>query len=67
MYSYGKSFVRHKKCVVCGKAFDTQSPSTKTCSEECSMINKNNYKKVINENNKRYYSHSRKNKNKEVK
>jgi len=54
MYSYGKSFVRHKKCVVCGKAFDTQSPSAKTCSPECSSINKQEYIKKLNKWNKSY-------------
>lgn len=54
MYSYGKSFVRHKKCVICGKAFDTQSPTAKTCSPECSSINKQEYTKKLNKWNKSY-------------
>ena len=67
MFNSFGSHVRKKKCIICGKSFETTLPQKKTCSPECSMINLNNYKKVINENNKRYYSHSRKNKNKEVK
>lgn len=64
MFSSFGSHIRTKKCIVCGKEFQTPLPGKKTCSPECSMINLNSYKKVLNENNKRYYSHSRKSKNK---
>lgn len=54
MYNYGKSFIRHKKCIICGKQFDTQSPTTKTCSPSCSSINKQRYEKKLNKWNQMY-------------
>ena len=38
---------RKVKCAVCGKLFVTNHPSKKTCSDECSMINKENQKKIL--------------------
>lgn len=61
-YHFGANKLRKVKCKVCGKTFTTHHPSKCTCSDECSMINKNNYKEVIVENNKRYYSKARKSK-----
>lgn len=51
---------KEKVCVICGKKFCTRLPSQKTCSPECSMENKMNYSKILNENNKRYYGPARK-------
>lgn len=48
MYSYGRSYIKHKKCVVCGKMFDTQNPTSTTCSPGCSVINKQRYVKKAN-------------------
>ena len=64
MFNLNGSKARKKKCVVCGKTFTTQLPSKKTCSVECSMVNKNNYQKTLYANNKRYYNTIRKSKNK---
>ena len=67
MLSTFGSHVRTKKCIVCGKKFQTALPMAKTCSPECSMINKQNYSETLKKNNKRYYSKFRKSKNMEVK
>lgn len=56
-----------KKCIVCGKEFQTTLPMAKTCSLECSMINKQNYSETLKKNNNRYYSKVRKSKNMKVK
>ena len=58
---------RKKKCIVCGKEFETRLPMAKTCSTECSMINKNNYSEILKKNNNRYYGKVRKSKNMKVK
>ena len=67
MFNTFGSHMRKKKCIVCGKSFDTRLPNKKTCSPECSMINLNNYKEVIKESNRIYYKDARKSKNKVAK
>ena len=58
-------YVVVRQCVICGKSFDTKnrSPTAKTCSQECSIINKRqhtqqwkqNNAKHIKQYNKQYY------------
>ena len=45
-----------RQCVICGKSFDTKnrSPTAKTCSEECSIINKRQHTKQWKKNNPEY-------------
>ena len=43
-YRYASSRGRKIKCKVCGKVFTTYHPAQKTCSVECSMQNKLDYK-----------------------
>lgn len=66
MLSTFGSHIRTKKCIVCGKEFQTPLPMAKTCSPECSMINKQNYSETLKKNNNRYYSKVRKSKNVKV-
>jgi len=59
---FGSKKLRNVKCSVCGKKFTTDHPCKKTCSIECSMIQKENYKKQLANDNQRYYSKAKKNK-----
>ena len=63
-YHYGSYKLRKVKCTGCGKIFFTDHPCKKTCSIECSMIQKEVARKQADKNSKRYYSKVRKVKNK---
>lgn len=54
-YCYAASKGRKVKCRICGKVFTTYHPSQKTCSVECSMQNKLDYKKELVKIHRRYY------------
>ena len=49
-------YVVVRQCVICGKSFDTKNRSSTaiTCSKECSIIRKKQYKKQWEQNNKEY-------------
>ena len=59
-YHYGSFKLRKVKCCICGKTFHTDHPCKKTCSIECSMMQKAVIKKQACKDNKRYYSKVRK-------
>ena len=59
-YHYGSFKLRKVKCSGCGKIFFTDHPCKKTCSIECSMIQKQRTLKQANKDNNRYYSKVRK-------
>ena len=61
---FGSRKLRDVKCSVCGKRFMTDHPCKKTCSIECSMIQKEVARKQADEDSKRYYSKVRKVKSK---
>lgn len=61
-YHYGSRTLRKVKCSVCGKVFTTDHPCKKTCSIECSMIQKEVTRKQADKDSKRYYSKAKKNK-----
>ena len=53
-YCYATTNKRKVKCKVCGKLFTTYHPAQKTCSLECSMQNKADYRKEQVKIHKRY-------------
>ena len=59
-FSYDNAIKKKIKCGVCGKEFTTTHPLKKTCSIECSMIQKEKTMKQANKDTNRYYG---KNKN----
>ena len=60
-YHYGSYKLRKVKCSGCGKIFFTDHPCKKTCSIECSMIQKQKTIKQAIRQNKIYTSKSEKN------
>ena len=61
-FSYDNAVKKKIKCTVCGKEFSTTHPHRKTCSVECSMMQKQRTMKEANKDNNRYYSRVRKSK-----
>ena len=55
-YHYGSYKLRKVKCSGCGKIFFTDHPCKKTCSIECSMLQKEVTRKQADKDSKRYYS-----------
>lgn len=62
---FGSHKLRDVKCSVCGKRFMTDHPCKKTCSIECSMVQKERVLKQACKDSNRYYSKVRKVKNKQ--
>ena len=60
-YHYGSYKLRKVKCSGCGKIFFTDHPCKKTCSIECSMVQKQKTVKQAIRQNKIYTSKSEKN------
>ena len=53
-FLYDSAIKKTKKCVICGKQFVTTHPNKKTCSIECSSIQRQKTFKAANKDIARY-------------